>query len=351
MAKIIGVQTTFPQYRYPQEEISGMLKSLWPQHAEVISRLSKTSGVGNRNLVCPLEFYPEMGGFQSRQKIYLDSSQALLVEAIRKLQAHDNFLFKDIGAIFSTTITGIAVPSLDARMMNKFPELPRDLVRMPIFGLGCLGGIGTINRAADWLRVHPTKLALVMAVEVCSMTFQLKDISMANLIATHLFGDGAAVVLMAGDKHPLAARRGLRVLSHQASFYPDTEKVMGWDMVDEGFQIVLSGNVPEMVTKNVADDLKKCFPHGGPQADNLQLLISHPGGPKVLNAVESVLGKERSMTKHSWDSLRDNGNMSSVSVLDVLARTLSQEKRVEGLGLGLAMGPAFNSEFTLFEAT
>jgi alkylresorcinol/alkylpyrone synthase len=351
MGKIIGVETAFPRYRYSQTEISALLKSLWPAHGEVIDRLAITSGVEHRNLVQPLEKFLNLGGFQERQSVYLRESQALLKEATQKLKDNDELPWQDVGAIFSTTITGIAVPSLEARMMNHFPELPKDLTRMTLFGLGCLGGIGTLNRASDWLRLHPTKLALVMAVEACSLTFQLKDITMANLIATHLFGDGAAVVLMAGDKHPMAARKGLRVLSHRASFYPNTERVMGWEMVDEGFQIILSGNVPEMVTKNVAQDLKEFLPAGGPSLDDLRFVISHPGGPKVLKAVETVLGKTELHTRHSWESLRDNGNMSSVSVLDVLSRTLKQSERVQGLGLGLAMGPAFNAELTLFEAT
>jgi alkylresorcinol/alkylpyrone synthase len=351
MGKIIGVETAFPKYRYPQKEISGLLKKLWPDHAEVIDRLATTSGVDYRHLAQPLENFLTMGGFESRQKVYLSASQELLKEAMTRLHETENFPWEDVGAIFSTTITGIAVPSLEARMMNHFPKLPRNLTRMPIFGLGCLGGIGTLNRASDWLRQHPTKLALVMAVEICSLTFQLKDITMANLIATHLFGDGAAVVLMAGDKHPLAARKGLRVLSHYASFYPDTERVMGWEMVNDGFQIILSGNVPDMVTKHVAEDLKVFLPSGGPGLDDLRFVISHPGGPKVLKAVEQILGKTSAFTKHSWESLRDNGNMSSVSVLDVLSRTLKNSERVSGLGLGLAMGPAFNAELTLFEAT
>jgi len=350
MAKVIAVSNAFPKYYYSQKDISGLLAAMWPEHREVIERLATTSGVEQRHLVQPLEAFPEMGGFGARSQVYQRESLEMLKTAITSLREKMPFEWKDVGALFSTTITGVSVPSLEARMMNIFPQIPTDVTRMPLFGLGCLGGIGTLNRAADWLRLHPTKLAVVMAVEACSLTFQLKDVSMANLIATHLFGDGSAAVLMVGDKHPLAGRSGLRVLDHKASFYPNTERVMGWEMVNNGFQIILSGNVPEMVTKNVAQDLAKFLPQPGPSLDDIRFMVSHPGGPKVLKAIEQVMGG-KPLTGHSWESLKDNGNMSSVSVLDVLRRTLEQDHKAQGLGLGVAMGPAFNAEFTLFEAT
>lgn len=348
MAKIIGVETAFPAHRHSQAEVSALLAQQWPEHTGVIHRLAKTSGVEHRNLVMPLAAYPGLKGMGQRQQVYTEVAMKLLVEALGVLHDRHPFPWEDVGAIFSTTVTGIAVPSMEARLMNRFP-LPRDLVRMPLFGLGCLGGVGTLNRAADWLRGHPEKLVLITAVEACSLTFQLDDCSMANLVATHLFGDGAAVVLLAGERHPLATRPGLRILRGMASFYPDTERTMGWDVVDDGFRIVLSGSVPEIVQQHLPGDLARLLPPGGPQIKDVDFVVSHPGGPKVLDAVADVLGGRRELLRHSWDGLRERGNMSSVSVLDVLARTLANPREARGLGLALAMGPAFNAELALLE--
>jgi alkylresorcinol/alkylpyrone synthase len=233
-------------------------------------------------------------------------------------------------------------PSLEAIMMNRFP-MPTDLVRTPIFGLGCLGGVAAVNRAQEFLKLRPNKLAIVMAHEACSLTFQFKDGSMANMVGSSLFGDGAAVVLIAGEKHPLYKKSGLVINETRASFYPNTERIMGWDIVDTGFQIVLSGSVPDMVYNNVTQDLKNI----NYTPEKFSFVISHPGGPKVLEALAKVTEKSRDDFRFSWESLFENGNMSSVSVLNVLEKTLAQGKKSGEQGLMMAMGPAFNSEMSL----
>lgn len=348
MTKIIGVKTAYPEHRYSQQDIMGLLKSIWPEHEEVVERLTTSSGVSNRNLVCALDSYKELGGFEQRNAIYINSMVNILERAARALQKEIGFDWSDVGIITSTSITGVAVPSLDARLMNKLP-LNTDIVRVPLFGLGCLGGIASLNRTKDLLKAYPKKLALVLASEACSLTFQFGDITMANIVACSLFGDGAAAVLIAGEDHPLAQKGRLQIVDSINSFYPNTERIMGWDMVDTGFKVVLSGNVPEIVQKYVGHDAQNFLARNNINLQNINNIISHPGGPKVLKAISTVLNKDESLLSHSWQSLKDQGNMSSVSVLNVLERSLKEGTLKKGYALGLAMGPAFNSEMSLIK--
>ncbi len=348
MARIVGVESVFPRNRYSQREIMDVIQAQWPEHAAVFDRLVGTSSVEHRSFVQPLDRYPKLGGFGERNAIYLEAMMELLEKAIRGLQSKTGFDWKDVRGIISTTITGIAVPSLDARLMNRLP-LGRDLVRIPLFGLGCMGGVASLNRANDFLEAYPDRLALVLASEACSLTFQLNDSSMANFVATSLFGDGAAAVLLAGEDHPLARGAGIQIQAGASSFYPDSERVMGWDMVDSGFKIVLSGSVPDIVKKYVGDDVATFLHQQSLELAEIKNIVSHPGGPKVLQALSESLQQPNEAFKHSWDSLRDHGNLSSVSVLNVLQRSIEQKTLKPGPTLALAMGPAFNSEVSLWE--
>lgn len=346
MAKIISVKTAFPEHRYSQDDIMSMIQTIWPLHRPVLERLKTTSQVKHRNFLLPLERYKNLTGFESRNGIFIEQNVNLLEKAIRGLQEETHFNWKDIGIITSTTITGVAVPSLDARLMNRLP-LPTNVIRNPLFGLGCLGGVAALNRTSDLLKAHPQKLALVLASEACSLTFQFQDVNMANMVACSLFGDGTAAVLLAGDDHPLAKKASLEIVDSVNSFYPDTERIMGWDMIDTGFKIVLSGNVPEIVRKYVRDDYQSFIQRNELNSSDINNLISHPGGPKVLMALAEALEKDEELLKESWESLSENGNMSSVSVLNVMERSLKSKSLKKGYALALAMGPAFNSEMSL----
>lgn len=324
-----------------------LLQKIWPEQAAVLERLEKTSGVESRHFAVPLDAYRTLGGFERRNQLYISEMLATLERAVRGLQEKTGFDWKDLAIIVSNTITGVAVPSLDARLMNRLP-IPHNVQRTPILGLGCMGGVASINRAGDLLRSQPRKLALVLAAEACSLTFQLDDPTMANLVGACLFGDGAAAVLIAGDEHPLARSAPLEIVGGAATFYPATERVMGWDMVDTGFKLVLSGNVPEIVKEHVGKDVAAFLGGHGISMAEVANLVSHPGGPKVLKALAEVLEKGDALFAQSWESLKQQGNMSSVSVLNVLERSLDQKTLNTGYALALAMGPAFNSEVALY---
>ena len=349
MSSIIGVQAVFPEHRYSQKDAMGLIKTMWPDHGAVIDRLTETSGVRFKNLVLPLERYSHLGGFEDRNKIYIESMTKLLHKALTQLQEKHQFSWDDVMILTSTTVTGVAVPTLDARLMNLLP-FSKNLIRLPLFGVGCLGGVAGLNRTHDMLKAHPKKLAILIAAEACSLTFQFNDITMSNMVASSLFGDGAAAVLMAGDDHPLRQKGKLQIQTYQNYFYPQTERIMGWDMLDSGFKVVLSGDVAQIVNEHVGDNASEFLSRNQLSSSEIVNIISHPGGPKVLRALEKALNKEESALKASWDSLGENGNISSVSVLDVLRRNLEDSLLKPGPTLALAMGPAFNSEMTLMRA-
>jgi alkylresorcinol/alkylpyrone synthase len=251
---------------------------------------------------------------------------------------------KDVDHIFFVTVTGLAVPSIDARLANRL-GFREDVRRTPLFGLGCVAGAAGVARAVDYLRAYPRHTALVLSVELCSLTLQREDLSIPNIIASGLFGDGAACAVLQGAE---ASAPGPRVVGSRAVFYPDTERIMGWDVVDSGFKVVLSAKVPQLVRDNVRRNVDTFLAgHGLTRAD-IQHWIAHTGGPKVLQAFEESLELPGKALTRSWASLKEVGNLSSASVLFVLGETLeAQEARPGDWGVMMAMGPGFCAELVL----
>jgi alkylresorcinol/alkylpyrone synthase len=233
--------------------------------------------------------------------------------------------------------------------MNVIPFSP-STKRLPLFGLGCLAGVAGINRVADYLRGYPQEAALLLSTELSSLTLQLKDISAANLVSTGLFGDGAAAVLLVGDRHPLAPKAPLRIEEGRSTFFPDTERVMGWDVVDSGFKVVLDSKVPQVVLDHFPQAVEGLLQDHGLKKKDLRFFIAHPGGPKVLIAMEQSLGLGVGELKLSWESLKTHGNMSSASVLFVLNEALKNLPPPGAWGLMASMGPAFCAEITLLKS-
>ncbi|HZR08620.1 MAG TPA: 3-oxoacyl-[acyl-carrier-protein] synthase III C-terminal domain-containing protein, partial [Myxococcales bacterium] len=246
---------------------------------------------------------------------------------------------------YFVTVTGIATPSIDARLVVPL-GLRSDVKRVPIFGLGCVAGAAGLARVADALRGVPGEVAVLLAVELCSLTLQREDLSIPNIIASGLFGDGAAAAVLDGG----ARGRGPRIAATRSVFYPGTERVMGWDVVDSGFKVVLSPGVPQLVRDRLRADVDAFLAARGLQRKDIAHFICHTGGPKVLEAFEEALEVPRQAMQRSWDSLQTSGNLSSASVLFVLADLLaSGEARPGDRGLLLAMGPGFCSELVLLE--
>jgi alkylresorcinol/alkylpyrone synthase len=242
------------------------------------------------------------------------------------------------------TVTGLATPSIDARLVNRM-GLRADVKRVPIFGLGCVAGAAGVARAADAVRAFPGQIAALLAVELCSLTLQREDLSVANIIASGLFGDGAAAVLVGGGER---AAQGPRIVATRSVFYPETERVMGWDIVDSGFKVVLSPEVPQLVRARVQGDVDSFLASQGLSRRDVHHWICHSGGPRVLEAFEEALELPRAALQRTWDSLHEVGNLSSASVLFVLRDLLeSREAKPGDFGLLIAMGPGFCSELVL----
>jgi alkylresorcinol/alkylpyrone synthase len=350
MAKIVAVQTSFPEgNRTSQEDIQVLLGEMWPDKKTYIKQFGESSSVKHRDLAIPLNEYQDLGDIGKRNKIWMTEGLKLQERNLTKLFAKTNVDLDSITQIVSTSVTGLSIPTLEAKLMNKF-KFSENTKRVPIFGLGCLGGVAGINRLNDYLKFRPKEAGLLLATELCTLTFQFHDKSIANLVGTSLFGDGAAALLMVGDEHPLAKDAQFEVLDGESFFYPETERIMGWDVIGSGFQIVLSGDVPNIVTTKVANNLDNFLSKTQTTLDQVKFMVSHPGGPKVLEALVGVTHKTKEHFQFSWDSLKEHGNMSSVSVMDVMSQTIEKTNIEKGsLGMMIAMGPAFCSELTLIK--
>lgn len=347
---ISAVGRALPPHYVDQETLLSALRQAFAaQHFNPnrIDDLHRAVKVGGRHLALPMEAYAEHDTFQKCNTAWQAIALDLAEEATLKALAQANLPAETIDHIFFTTVTGLAVPSIDARLINRI-GLRSDVKRTPIFGLGCVGGAAGIARAADYLRAFPKQTALLISVELCSLTLQKQDLSVPNLIASGLFGDGAAAVLLRGaeaDSRPRPA-----VCATRSVFYRDTERVMGWDFVDSGFKIVLSAAVPDMVTRHIAHDVDSFLSSEGLSRRDIQHYVVHTGGPKVLQAFSSALELPADALQLSWKSLEQVGNLSSASVLFVLADTLAEGRAQPGdLGLLIAMGPGFCSELVLLK--
>ncbi len=351
MSIIIKAKTSYPHNEYSQKELSQYLSSIYPERAPIIDKIFTNALVAKRNLTLPLENYRNLNGLELRNNHWVETAMSLQIKNLEYFFGDLNFPIQDISMILSTTITGLSIPSIEAKLMNHFP-FSLKTKRVPIFGLGCLGGVSLIARAHDYLKAYPKEAVLILATELCSLTFQINDFNMSNLIGTSLFADGAGAVIMVGDDHPWNSRGAYQVCSSESMFFPQTERIMGWDIIDPGFKLVLSGDVPKIVKENFTPPIVDFLRNNQLNIQNINFYISHPGGPKVLNAIEESLKLENNELQYSYQSLKEHGNMSSVSVINVLENTINHltEKIAKNqLGLMLAMGPAFCGEAVLIK--
>ena len=341
--------TALPPNWVDQETLISVFREHWARehfNVERIEELHRSVQVGGRYLALPLEKYLPLERFSERNEAFNQVSLEVGEQAVRRALDLAGMQPREVDHLFFVTVTGIATPSLDARLMNRLGLRP-DVKRTPIFGLGCVAGAAGTARAADVLRAFPEQVAVLLSVELCSLTLQREDVSIANIIASGLFGDGAAALVLTGAGRPPPGAAP-RVLATRSVFYPDTERIMGWDVVESGFKVVLSAKVPALVTEHVRNDVDAFLAEQGLRRTDVRHWIAHTGGPKVLQAFESALELPPEALRRSWDSLRQTGNLSSASVLFVLSELLaSGEARPGDLGLLMAMGPGFCAELVL----
>lgn len=356
--RIASVGTAFPPHRYSQAEITQALKESMkdtlPSPA-IMDRLHANCGVDFRHIMYPLDSLGTLSSFGSANDLWIRGALELGEQAIQNALDQAGLEPDDISAIFFTSVTGIACPSIDARLVNVM-NFPRDVKRTPIFGLGCVAGAAGISRAADFVRAYPRQHAILLSVELCSLTWQRDDSSMAHIVASGLFGDGAAAVVISGEETEVAKRpRSLerpcpRIVDTRSTFYPDTEHLMGWKINHTGFNIVLSADVPELVRNELRNTAEHFLEDNKLSMSNICSYIFHSGGPKVLQAMEAALELPPNALASSYNSLRQRGNLSSASVLTVMQDFMLNKPGTPGCySMMGAMGPAFCSELLLLQ--
>lgn len=347
--RIASVASALPENDYDQRTVQAHLESAWSARPEIVRRLATlftNCGVERRRFALPLERYDELTTFGQFNDEWIRCALELGEKAVNLALERARLRPEDVDAIFFSTVTGLAAPSLDARLANRL-AFRSDIRRIPMFGLGCVAGAAAVSRAADFVRGRRDGVALVLTIELCSLNWQRDDTSLAAVISTGLFGDGASCAVVVGAER---SADGPRIVDTRSVFYPDTEDVMGWRISEHGFNLVLSPAVPTVARECLGRDVSAFLADYHLKLSDIGSWVCHPGGPKVLEAARDSLGISDDDLALAWDSLRNVGNVSSASVLLILERTLRERRPRPGTrGVMLAMGPGFCSELLLLE--
>ncbi|MDM4763299.1 3-oxoacyl-[acyl-carrier-protein] synthase III C-terminal domain-containing protein [Galbitalea sp. SE-J8] len=348
MTRIAAVAPVLPAHVYPQAAITAELAPLLtrdPGRRAVMERLHSSSRIAHRHTALPLEAYRSLGSFREANDAFIRIATDLLEGALRTALTDAALAPADIDALFFTSVTGIAAPSVDALLATRMGMRP-DVKRTPSFGLGCVAGAAGLARVADYLDGHPAEVAVLLSAELCSLTLQRDDGTTGNLVATGLFGDGATAVVLVGDAHPAA--RGPRIEATRSALYPHTDDILGWRVGGTGFEIVLTSAVASVVDAHLPADAAAFLAAHGLTAAGVDHWVAHPGGPRVLEALAAAFGVPDAALQRSWDSLEAVGNLSSSSVLHVLADTIELDRPAPGaVGVIAALGPGLSAEFVL----
>lgn len=370
MSSVLAVEPVLPENAYAQEAITAMVAPLVapdPARTALLRRLHASAGVDHRHLVLPLEEYAELHSLGATNEVFVREAALLAERACRRALAAAGLAPGDVDHVFVTSVTGVAAPSLDVLLAEPL-GLRSDVRRTPSFGLGCAGGAAGLARVHDHLLGRPGDVALLVSVELCSLTLQHGDDSTANMVASGLFGDGAAAAVVVGAAHPLARsapragvppdgvsppveagrRRTATVVDTRSRLYPGTTDALGWQVCDTGFAIVLSADLPDLLRSHLLADVKGLLAEHDLTPAGVPTWVVHAGGPRVIDAVRDALGLPEEAVRESRASLACAGNLSSASVLDVLARTLARSDAPPGSpAVLMAFGPGVSCELVL----
>lgn len=346
-AFLAATATAVPEHVVTREEVKAYFGQVFPvtgSRLDAMMEVVDNSEIRRRFCILPVEELVKPRSLEKLSDEYRRHAIRLGRRVAEDALARARMKPEEIDLVVTVSCTGFMIPSLDAHLVNDM-GLRSNVRRLPITELGCAAGASAVAKAWEFLRAFPGRNVLVVAVELPSLTFQRGNLSQANLISTILFGDGAAAAVLSGR-----AVGGPRVLDAESHLFPDSISAMGFDLKDTGFHIVLSRDVPELIRSRIRD-LVRCFlSRSGLEAGGVEAFVLHPGGRKLLHAIEAELGLSNGSTGPSWDVLREYGNLSSASVLFVLHEWLTK-RRVSpgGYGLMAAFGPGFTAEQVLLQ--
>ncbi len=342
--RLLSIATAVPKYRIAQDDVKNFGKFIFADRGGAFERLLPVydnAGIETRYSCAPLEWLGSHKGWRERDRLYIDTSVDLLEEAAGKCLDGAGLSPDAIDGIVVASTTGIATPSLDALLMERMP-FRRDLQRLPVFGFGCAGGVLGLARAAALSKAAPGETWLFLVVELCSLTFRPGDHSKSNIIATALFGDGAAAALVTCGGH------GPALTGWGEHTWPESLDVMGWRVEEDGLGVLFSRDIPTLVREKLRPEVEVFLRRNGVGMDDIAQWLFHPGGVKVLDALEDGFDVPRGGLGHARSVLRDFGNMSAATVMFVLEQALAAGMR--GKVLAGALGPGFTAGFLLMDS-
>ncbi len=346
--EIAAVATAVPQHVVTQEDAKFRAQKVYPQYAR-LEALYTNTGIDTRYSVEPVPWHLTTHTWEERTSSYQRNALELLETVATQAVAEAGLSLRDIDTIVTNTITGLSIPSLEARLMNRLGFRP-DVERLPIFGLGCGGGVAGLARATRMAEARPGSNVLFLTVDLCSLCLRVNDPSLAMFVSAALFGDGAAGVVLqsrAGDAPGTVTKGRARVCAQGEYFWSKTEHIMGWDIKNDGFGVVLSPELPTLMRERLGEALFPFLKREGLSLDDFDGFLLHPGGSKVLETAEESLGLTRDQIRYSWQTLKHFGNMSSATALFVLKAALADNAR--GRYLLAAFGPGFSAYFVVLE--
>lgn len=341
--RLASLAVATPPYKIAQQDAAAAAETIFAGRAEIFERMRPVyanAGIESRYSCVPLSWYAQPHGWRERHDLFVESALELLERAAEDCLARAGIEAQQVDGIVVVSTTGMAAPSLDARLMERM-NFRRDLQRLPVFGLGCAGGVIGLARTAALARANADQYWLFLVVELCGLTFRPGDLSNSNIVATALFGDGAAAALVS------CRTQGPAATAWGEYTWPQSLDVMGWEVEDDGFGVVFSRDLPSLVRHRFRDAACGFLAANGLSMADISRFVMHPGGVKVIAAIEEALGVPATALDGSRAVLREFGNMSAATVLFVLQRALARPGGGRML-LG-ALGPGFSAAFAVLD--